>query len=142
MSSNSSSLQLMTRSSSVLPNPSTHDTSRQDITYIVELYVRATLRQTFLREQLVKAEQVHIQKTSGSSDNVEFMPDMEQINQVVISKVRAQRSWIKRQSRFFESLLYKRATTMKDYYNVEDLRDRLDEIGRLLNARMRAQGGQ
>ena len=126
----------------VPPHPSAHETSRQEITYIVELYVRATLRQTFLREELVKAEQVHIQRTSGSSDNVEFMPDMEQIRQVVIDKVRAQRSWIKKQSRFFESLLYKRATTMKEYYNVEDLRDRLDEVGRQLSARMRGQGGR
>ena len=136
MSSNSSSSQTTLRSSLAPPNPSTHETSRQEITYIVELCIRATLRQTFLREELVKAEQVHIRRTSGTSNNIQFMPDMEQIRQVIIGKVRAQRSWIKRQARFFESLLYKRATTMKEYYNVEDLRDRLDEVGRLLNARI------
>jgi hypothetical protein len=46
------------------------------------------------------------------------------------------RSFIKKQAFFLENILHKRATSMEEYYNLEDLEDRLDEIGRILKRRM------
>jgi hypothetical protein len=124
-------------STTVVPlHPSTHDTNRQEIIYYIQLFITALLRQTFLREELDCAEHAHMQRMLNNSTDAEFIPDMRQITKVVNRRLKAHRRFVKRQSYFFENILYKRATTMEEYYNVEDLEDRLDEVGRILNARL------
>lgn len=127
---------------SALPpaDPSTHNVTRREIIYLIQLYITAGLRQTFLREEIDKAELAHMQKmnndsTSSDIDN-QFIPDMIQINKDANRKIKSYRSFIKKQSFFYDNILYKRAMIMEEYYNIEDLENRLDEVGRILNRRI------
>ena len=131
-----------TRETSALPpaDPSTLNVTRREIIYLIQLYITAGLRQTFLREEIDKAELAHMQKlnndsTSNDIDN-QFIPDMIQINKDANRKIKSYRSFIKKQSFFYDNILYKRAMIIEEYYNIEDLENRLDEVGRILNRRI------
>ena len=120
---------ITTNQSTTPPHPSTHTITRQEIKYYIQLYITAVIRQTLLHEEMEKMQQdVH---------NTESLLDLIQINKTVNKKMKRHRSFIKRQAFFFEHILYKRATTMEEYYNLEDLDRRLDEVGRILNERRR-----
>ena len=123
---------MTSRQSTTAPHPSTHIITRQEIKYYIQLYIRASLRQTFLREEMEKAEQ----QQQVVVNNTEYIQDLIQINKRVKQKIKLYRSFILRQAYFFENILYKRATTMEEYYNLEDLDSRLDEVGRILHRRM------
>lgn len=131
----------LTPSADILPliDPSAHSISRQEIVHYIRLYITAVLRQNFLREEMEKEEKVHLRKTNDDSTDLPhdaFVPDMIQITQNVNRMIQSYRSFIKKQAFFFENILYKRAVSMEEYYNLEDLEDRLDEVGRILNRRM------
>lgn len=133
-----------TTGSSAVPleNPSNHSIKRQEIVYFIQLYITTVLRQTFIDEEIDKAERAHIQRMkdnsrgSSNDDGNQFIPDMIQISKDANRKIKTYRSFIKRQSFFLDNILYKRATSMEEYCNIEDLEGRLDEIGRILNRRM------
>jgi hypothetical protein len=133
----------LTPSAYVLPliDPSAHNISRQEIVHYIQLYITAVLRQNFLRGEMEKEENVHLRKTNDNSTEPHdaFVPDMIQITQNVNRMIQSYRSFIKKQAFFFENILYKRAVSMEEYYNLEDLEDRLDEVGRILNRRMMMQ---
>jgi hypothetical protein len=136
MSSNSNPRSpLIAGSSKQPPHPSAHSISRQEVIYFIQLYITTTLLQHFLREEMHLAEQSRRQ-TLPNSDNDSTYYDEAEINKIVNRKIKLYRSFIKRQSHFFDNILYKRSTALEEYYNLEDLEERLNEVGRILNAHL------
>lgn len=134
MSSNSNPRSPLIAGSMQPPHPSAHSIKRQEVIYFIQLYITTTLRQHFLRVEMHLAQQFH-RHTLLNSDN-DSTYDEAEINKIVNRKIKLYRSFIKRQSHFFDNILYKRSTNLEEYYNLEDLEDRLNEVGRVLNAHL------
>jgi hypothetical protein len=121
-----------------LLHPWVHSTSRQEVVYIIQLYITASLRHTFLSEQLRLAEQARGRngRSVNHNTNNDNTSEMDKINKAVERRIQSKRFFIKRQSHFFDQILYKRADTLEEYYNIDNMGERLNEVGKVLNAHL------
>jgi hypothetical protein len=68
-----------------------------------------------------------------SSGTGELVYDRVELRNVINAKLRLNRSLIKRQAHYIDEALYRRAASMDDYYNLDDLGERMNDFFTTMN---------
>jgi hypothetical protein len=112
-----------------LPDPSMHNITREEIRLTIQLQVMAVYRRHFLREEFDKiiARMQSTSECKGDSSN-RLVYDRNEVREIVNSKLRSHRSLIRRQTHQIDGILYKCATTMEEYCDLDNLEERVNEV--------------
>jgi hypothetical protein len=116
--------------------PSLHNITREEIRLTIQLHLLEMYRRSFLRKEFDKMLEVSRMKSSEygrSSGTGELVYDRVELRNVINAKLRLNRSLIKRQAHYIDEALYRRAASMDDYYNLDDLGERMNDFFTTMN---------
>jgi DNA repair ATPase RecN len=116
------------------PDPSSHSITREEVRLTIQLHVLEVFRRHFVREEFdnIVQRMQHTSRDKGSNA-IALVYDRDEVREVVNSKLRSHRSLIRRHAHQIDGILYKCATTMEEYCDLDNLAERVNEVVECMN---------